>query len=60
MKPQKKEREPEITEQAVLSHIAASARPLSIREMAHETGFEVRAQWVDQEWPFVESLWIAQ
>ena len=31
-----------------------------IREMAGEAGFEVRAQWVDQEWPFVDSLWIAQ
>ena len=31
-----------------------------IHEMAEQTGFEVRAQWVDQEWPFVESLWIAQ
>jgi len=31
-----------------------------IREMAEQAGFEVRAQWVDHEWPFVESLWIAQ
>jgi len=44
MKPQKKEREPEITEQAVLSHIAASARPLSIREMAHELGLHHRGR----------------
>ncbi len=29
-------------------------------EMAAQTGFRVEAQWVDQEWPFVESLWAAQ
>jgi len=26
-------------------------------ELASQTGFQVAAQWVDQEWPFVESLW---
>jgi L-histidine N-alpha-methyltransferase len=29
-------------------------------EMAGQTGFRVQAQWVDREWPFVESLWVAQ
>ncbi|MGD0295974.1 MAG: L-histidine N(alpha)-methyltransferase [Bryobacteraceae bacterium] len=29
-------------------------------EMAVETGFRVEAQWVDREWPFVESLWVAR
>lgn len=29
-------------------------------EMAGRTGFRVRAQWVDREWPFVESLWVAR
>ena len=28
-------------------------------EMAEQSGFGVRQQWVDQEWPFVESLWTA-
>ena len=28
-------------------------------EMAGRTGFRVQAQWVDQEWPFAESLWVA-
>ncbi len=28
-------------------------------DMAARTGFRVEAQWVDSEWPFVESLWIA-
>ena len=27
-------------------------------EMATQTGFRVQEQWVDQEWPFVESLWM--
>jgi L-histidine Nalpha-methyltransferase len=28
-------------------------------EMAGRTGFRVQAQWVDPEWPFAESLWVA-
>jgi dimethylhistidine N-methyltransferase len=31
-----------------------------ICEMAGQTGFRVQAQWVDREWPFVESLWMAR
>ncbi|HZS51004.1 MAG TPA: L-histidine N(alpha)-methyltransferase [Bryobacterales bacterium] len=27
--------------------------------MARRTGFACRAQWVDPQWPFAESLWIA-
>ena len=27
-------------------------------EMAAQTGFRVKEQWVDLEWPFVESLWM--
>ena len=30
-----------------------------IRKMAQNTGFVSVAQWVDHEWPFAESLWIA-
>ena len=29
-------------------------------EIAGHAGFCVRAQWVDQEWPFVESLWMVR
>jgi hypothetical protein len=25
--------------------------------LATQTGFRTAAQWVDEEWPFVESLW---
>jgi hypothetical protein len=25
--------------------------------MAERAGFRVQAQWVDREWPFVESVW---
>jgi uncharacterized SAM-dependent methyltransferase len=28
-------------------------------ETAGRTGFRVQAQWVDPDWPFVESLWVA-
>jgi L-histidine Nalpha-methyltransferase len=31
-----------------------------ISEMAEQTGFRVEQQWVDQEWPFVESLWVVR
>jgi dimethylhistidine N-methyltransferase len=30
-----------------------------ITPMAREAGFEQEAQWIDQEWPFAESLWRA-
>ena len=30
-----------------------------LRHMAEQSGFSVQRQWVDEEWPFVESLWIA-
>jgi uncharacterized SAM-dependent methyltransferase len=29
-------------------------------DMAARSGFRVEAQWVDREWPFVESLWTAR
>lgn len=28
--------------------------------MARQTGFRSEAQWIDQEWPFVDNLWIAE
>ncbi len=30
-----------------------------LEEMAARAGFRVEAQWVDREWPFAESLWLA-
>ena len=30
-----------------------------LEEMAAHSGFRVESQWVDREWPFVESLWLA-
>ena len=33
--------------------------PGEMHHMAAECGFRVEAQWVDREWPFVESLWSA-
>jgi dimethylhistidine N-methyltransferase len=29
-------------------------------EMAGRTGYRMHAQWVDREWPFAESLWVAR
>ncbi|MBZ5606844.1 MAG: L-histidine N(alpha)-methyltransferase [Acidobacteriia bacterium] len=34
--------------------------PAEMFAMAAESGFQVEAQWVDQEWPFVESYWTAR
>jgi len=34
--------------------------PQEMFEIAAKTGFCVKAQWVDQEWPFVESLWMVR
>jgi dimethylhistidine N-methyltransferase len=33
--------------------------PQDIRAMAHRSGFEMSAQWIDKEWPFAESLLVA-
>ncbi|SPE29557.1 Histidine-specific methyltransferase EgtD (fragment) [Candidatus Sulfopaludibacter sp. SbA3] len=33
--------------------------PEQICEMARTAGFHLEAQWVDQEWPFAESLLVA-
>ncbi len=30
-----------------------------LKAMARQSGFRVEAEWIDREWPFVESLWIA-
>jgi L-histidine N-alpha-methyltransferase len=35
-------------------------QPAEISNMAEQTGFRVRTQWVDHEWPFVESLWVVR
>jgi uncharacterized SAM-dependent methyltransferase len=31
-----------------------------IFEMAKDTGFHCDAQWIDREWPFAESLFVAE
>ncbi|HET9219046.1 MAG TPA: L-histidine N(alpha)-methyltransferase, partial [Terriglobia bacterium] len=32
---------------------------MMLAQLAQETGFAVTAQWIDEEWPFAESLWFA-
>ncbi|HLJ14613.1 MAG TPA: L-histidine N(alpha)-methyltransferase [Bryobacteraceae bacterium] len=34
--------------------------PDEIPELAARTGFNHRAQWIDEEWPFLEALWWVQ
>jgi dimethylhistidine N-methyltransferase len=31
-----------------------------LREMARKSGFRVNSEWTDEEWPFVEALWLAE
>jgi L-histidine Nalpha-methyltransferase len=31
-----------------------------VREMAARTGFRDEAQWIDEEWPFAQNLWMAE
>jgi dimethylhistidine N-methyltransferase len=35
-------------------------RPEQIRGLAERAGFECRGQWIDCEWPFAESLFVAK
>jgi len=39
------------------SHKYAASEPL---EMAARTGFHCEAQWIDEEWPFAQNLWIVE
>ncbi|MDE3135062.1 MAG: L-histidine N(alpha)-methyltransferase [Acidobacteriota bacterium] len=39
------------------SHKYAPDEPF---RMARETGFRPLAQWIDEEWPFAENLWLAE
>ena len=34
-------------------------QPREVRQMATRAGFDCHAQWLDEEWPFAESLFIA-
>jgi uncharacterized SAM-dependent methyltransferase len=29
-------------------------------QMARETGFCCQSQWIDEQWPFAENLWVAE
>jgi dimethylhistidine N-methyltransferase len=39
------------------SHKYAPTEPI---EMASRTGFRCEAQWIDEEWPFAQNLWIVE
>jgi len=39
------------------SHKYSPSEPL---EMAARTGFRCAAQWIDEEWPFAQNLWIVE
>ena len=39
------------------SHKYSPSEPI---EMAARTGFRCEAQWVDQEWPFAQNLWVVE
>lgn len=33
--------------------------PLGLERVGRDAGFEPNGQWIDEEWPFAESLWLA-
>src|SRR5579859_2776269 len=39
------------------SHKYSPSEPI---EMASRTGFRCEAQWVDEEWPFAQNLWVVE
>ena len=39
------------------SHKYAASEPIA---MAARTGFHCEAQWIDEEWPFAQNLWIVE
>jgi L-histidine Nalpha-methyltransferase len=39
------------------SHKYSRSEPI---EMAARTGFRCKAQWIDEEWPFAQNLWIVE
>jgi dimethylhistidine N-methyltransferase len=34
--------------------------PHSVAELAHASGFTLQAQWIDEKWPFANSLFVAE
>jgi len=45
--------------ETIWTESSTSTNLTEIETMAEASGFAVSAQWVDHEWPFVESLWRA-
>jgi L-histidine Nalpha-methyltransferase len=44
----------------ILTEFSHKFRLEELRQMASDSGFETEEEWVDREWPFVESLWRAR
>jgi dimethylhistidine N-methyltransferase len=45
--------------ETICTEVCHKFQPAQIREMARVAGYELRQQWVDEEWPFAENLLIA-
>ena len=49
-----------VPNETILTEACHKFRPEQICGLARATGFRVEAQWLDREWPFAESLLVAQ
>jgi L-histidine Nalpha-methyltransferase len=46
--------------ESIFTESSYKYRPIEIIELAERAGFHTHAQWIDAEWPFAETLLIAQ
>lgn len=51
---------PILEDETIWTESSHKYAPEEVVQLAHEAGFRCEAQWIDREWPFAESLLIAQ
>jgi L-histidine Nalpha-methyltransferase len=49
-----------VKDETIWTESSHKYQAVEISEMAHRNGFRCEAQWIDTEWPFAESLLIAE
>lgn len=47
------------SEETIRTEVCHKFNLEELHDLAHRSGFHNEAQWVDVEWPFAESLWVA-
>jgi L-histidine N-alpha-methyltransferase len=48
------------TDETIWTESSHKYSAVEMFSLAEEVGFRCEAQWIDEEWPFAESLWIAE